>query len=222
MRIGVDTRELMGRPTGVGRYLAELLGAWADPGAGVAGRHEFVCYGPEAMPGAVAARIAPLGVKARVVPGRGGAWWEQAALPRAAARDRLDLFFAPAYTAPLSCGCPVVLTIHDLSYFARPEWFTWREGLRRRLLTRLSARRAALVLTDTEFSRSEIESRLGLPAAREGLERRQAEPLVLREKRKHRGPPERVGQFGVRHVGAEAYPAAGARVPAQRLEVLAR
>jgi glycosyltransferase involved in cell wall biosynthesis len=118
------------------------------------------------MPDAVAARIAPLGARAEVVPGRGGAWWEQTALARAAARDRLDLFFAPAYTAPLACACPVVLTIHDLSYFARPEWFTWREGLRRRLLTRLSARRAALVLTDTGFSRSELESRLGLPAAR--------------------------------------------------------
>ena len=36
MRIGVDARELTGRATGVGRYLGELLAAWADPASGAA------------------------------------------------------------------------------------------------------------------------------------------------------------------------------------------
>jgi glycosyltransferase involved in cell wall biosynthesis len=87
-------------------------------------------------------------------------------LPTAVKGDGLDLFFAPAYTAPLRVRCPVVVTVHDLSYFAHPEWFHAREGLRRRMLTRWSARRAALVLTDSQFSRTEIERHLGLPAAR--------------------------------------------------------
>jgi alpha-1,3-rhamnosyl/mannosyltransferase len=166
MKIGVDTRELMGRPTGVGRYLAELLGAWADPAEGVTGRHAFVLYGPAALPAAITARIAPLQPVVRVVRGGGGTSWEQLTLRSAAARDGLDLFFAPAYTAPVSLSCPVAVTIHDLSFFAHPEWFGWREGLRRRLLTRLAARRAAVVLTDTEFSRAEIQAHLGLPAQR--------------------------------------------------------
>jgi len=59
-----------------------------------------------------------------------------------------------------------VLTIHDLSFFAHPEWFRPREGIRRRLFTRLSARRATLVLTDTEFSRAEIHAHLGIPPDR--------------------------------------------------------
>jgi glycosyltransferase involved in cell wall biosynthesis len=166
MRIGVDTRELMGRPTGVGRYLLELLGAWSDPAAGVAGRHDFVLYGPAELPASVAARISALGPAVRVVPGSGGTAWEQLALPSAAARDRLDVFFAPAYTAPIRLACPVALTIHDLSFFAHPEWFGVREGVRRRLITRLAARRAAVVLTDTQFSREEIQAHLGIPAAR--------------------------------------------------------
>ena len=99
------------------------------------------------------------------MPGRGGTLWEQVTLPAAAARDAPDVFFAPAYTAPLRLACPVALTIHDLSYFAHPEWFGAREGFRRRLITRLAARRAAAVLTVSEFSRREIEAFLGLPAA---------------------------------------------------------
>jgi len=166
MRIGVDARELTGRPTGVGRYLAELLGAWADPAAGIAGRHEFLLYGPAALPDAVTSRVGALRPRVRVLRGRGGTFWEQVTLPAAASRDGLDVLFAPAYTAPLRLSCPIVLTIHDVSYFAHPEWFGWRDGLRRRVVTRLSARRAAAVLTVSEFSRSEILSHLGLPAGK--------------------------------------------------------
>jgi alpha-1,3-rhamnosyl/mannosyltransferase len=166
MRIGIDTRELTGRATGVGRYLGELLAAWSDPAWGGAGVHEFVLYGPAPLPGAIASRIEPLRATVRVVPGSGGTLWEQVSLASAASRDGLDVFFAPAYTAPLRLACPIALTIHDLSYFAHPEWFGAREGLRRRVITRLAARRAALVLTDTQFSESEIRAHLGLPAAR--------------------------------------------------------
>ena len=166
MRIGVDARELIGRPTGVGRYLAELLAAWADPASGVTRRHEVVLYGPAPVPAGVSSRVGPLRPGVRVVPGGGGTIWEQWTLARAAARDRLDVFFAPAYTAPLRMSCPLVLTIHDLSFFARPEWYGAREGLRRRIVTRLSARRAAIVLTDTRFSQAEIQAHLGLPARR--------------------------------------------------------
>jgi glycosyltransferase involved in cell wall biosynthesis len=166
MKIGIDTRELMGRPTGVGRYLSELLAAWAAPESGVAGRHEFVLYGPGPLPNAVAGRFEPLRARVCALPGSGGTWWEQATLAAAAARDRLGVFFAPAYTAPIRLSCPIALTVHDLSFFAHPEWFGSREGLRRRLVTRLSARRAAVVLTDTQFSRTEIQTHLGLPAHR--------------------------------------------------------
>jgi glycosyltransferase involved in cell wall biosynthesis len=78
----------------------------------------------------------------------------------------VDILFAPGYTAPLRLRCPSVLIVHDVSFFAHPEWFSWREGLRRRWLTRASARRAARVVTVSEFSASEIEHWLGVPRSR--------------------------------------------------------
>jgi glycosyltransferase involved in cell wall biosynthesis len=53
-----------------------------------------------------------------------------------------------------------VVAVHDVSFAAHPEWFRWREGLRRRFFTRASARRAARVLTLTEFSKREIVEHL--------------------------------------------------------------
>ncbi len=160
MRIGIDARELCGRATGAGRYLAGLLAEWA--GDDRARRHEFVLYTPESFGVRLDARRFPT----RHVAGRPGVWWEQIRLPRAAALDRLDVLFAPAYTAPLSLGVPTVVAIHDLSFVAHPEWFRTPEGIRRRWLTRHAAERARAIVTISDFSRQELIDRLGVPESR--------------------------------------------------------
>lgn len=155
MRIGIDARELCGKPTGVGRHLAGLLGAWdASPAAE---RHAFFVYTHEAPAVAL-----PANAIARVLPGAGGTLWEQTSLARAANNDDLDVFFAPGYTAPLRLKAPSVVLVHDLSFVSHPEWFRLREGLRRRLLTRWSSQRATVVLTVSEAARAEIIARYGL------------------------------------------------------------
>ena len=98
----------------------------------------------------------------REVTGSGGTLWEQVSVPRVAARDHLDVWFAPAYSAPLTLRVPVVVAIHDLSFVAHPEWFTWREGAKRRLIVKKSAHRARAVVTISEFTRSELIERLAI------------------------------------------------------------
>ncbi len=150
IRIGVDARELLGETTGVGRYLGELLRRWTARADAAA--RQFILYAPEPLKMS--------GLTARILPGSGGTWWEQTALRTAARRDHLHVFFAPAYTAPVSLGVPFAVTIHDISFIARPRWFRPRERWRRRVLTTYAARHAAVVFTDSEFSRSEIERHL--------------------------------------------------------------
>jgi glycosyltransferase involved in cell wall biosynthesis len=158
MRIGIDARELCGRSTGVGRYLGGLLSEWAiDPRART---YEFLLYAPGPVSLALDARRFPT----RTVAGAGGSWWEQVQVPPAAAADRLDVWFAPAYTAPLRLAVPIVVAIHDLSFVAHPEWFRVREGARRRWLTDQSASRAVSVITISEFSKRELTDRLNVAA----------------------------------------------------------
>jgi glycosyltransferase involved in cell wall biosynthesis len=159
MRVAIDARELCGRPTGVGRYLAGLLTAWATSHA--AARHQWTLITHVPLQPDPHWKVA-----LSVVPGGGGTSWEQFALSAAIGSDRPDVFFAPGYTAPLTVAAPLVVTIHDVSFFAHPEWFSFREGLRRRLLTAWSARRARTVITDTEFSRSEIARFVGIKNSR--------------------------------------------------------
>jgi len=161
MRIGIDARELSGRATGVGRYLSGLLNEWARPGH-EAGRHEFVLYAA----GAIGAELDARRFGTRLIPGAPGTLWEQFRLPRAIPQDHLDVWFGPAYTAPLSLKLPTVITIHDVSFAAHPEWFRLREGVRRRWLTEQSAQRARAVVTVSEFSKREIVEHLGIAAGK--------------------------------------------------------
>jgi glycosyltransferase involved in cell wall biosynthesis len=176
MRIGIDARELCGRATGVGRYLGGLLQEWADLRTLT---HEFVLYAHEPIALPLDARR----FATRVVPSPPGAWWEQVRAPRAAASDHIDVWFAPAYSAPLRLRVPVIVAIHDLSFVAHPEWFSIREGARRRWLTRQSAARASAVVTISEFSKREIIERLDVPSDRihvipPGIRLRNVEPGI--------------------------------------------
>lgn len=193
MRIGIDGRELLEPRTGAGRVLAALCAEWMKLPVG---RHDFLVYSP-AADGDVAAlgpplaRARPAAFRHRPVPGSAGTWWEQIRLPPAANRDALDVFFAPAYSAPLLLAAPSVVTMHDVSFAAHPEWFRWREGLRRRWLADCTMRRARAVITVSEFSRTEIVRwfdvppdrihvvRHGIDAAAARPERRRGLPLVL-------------------------------------------
>lgn len=159
MRIGIDARELEGHSTGVGRYLGHLLEQWA-PGRD----HEYLLY----HRGTLGKQYARAPFRPRVVEGArvGGTRWLQVRLPRAMRADRPDVFFGPGYAVPYRCPCPAVVAIHDASFAAHPEWFAPVDGFRRRWLARLSARRAALVLTLSNFSRDEIVRYLGVPSGR--------------------------------------------------------
>jgi glycosyltransferase involved in cell wall biosynthesis len=176
VRIAIDARELTGRTTGVGRYLSELLRAWVTlPGAG---GHDVILCSPEPID---PARTALWRVTTTTRAGA-GTMWEQTVLPGLVRDARADVLFAPAYTGPVFARAPMVLAIHDVSFAAHPEWFGWREGLRRRVITRLSARRAARILTISDFSKREIVRHLGVDQAKVDVIYLGATPLL--------GPPD--------------------------------
>ena len=92
--------------------------------------------------------------------------WMALSIPLAARGARLDVFHAPAYTAPLWGVHPQAVTIHDVSYERHPEWYPYQRDALRRMFYRRSARTAARVLTDSEFSASEIAAAYQIPRER--------------------------------------------------------
>jgi glycosyltransferase involved in cell wall biosynthesis len=60
------------------------------------------------------------------------------------------------YTAPIGCPVPVVVSVHDVSFLEHPEYFAWPRALQLRATVARTVRRAARVLTVSEFSRNSI------------------------------------------------------------------
>jgi glycosyltransferase involved in cell wall biosynthesis len=150
--VGIDGRELQGRPTGTGRYLRNLLRRWRETG------DQLVVYFNGAVPEDPVVGHEAIETRA-VGDGRSrGLVWQERLLPRAAAADPLDVFFSPAYSCPLSLPRPRVTAVHDVSFFSHPEDFTVPDALRRRLLTGLSVRASTAILACSAFTTREIAS----------------------------------------------------------------
>jgi glycosyltransferase involved in cell wall biosynthesis len=152
LRVGIDGRELAGRPTGTGRYLRNLLRVWSREGE----RRLFVYFDGPATADPVL-RSPSIVVRPLGAGGSRGITWSERVVPGAARADGVDVFFAPAYTVPLSLDVPRVVTVHDVSFFSAVHDFGVLDGLRRRLQVAASMRAARFVLAVSDFTRREIE-----------------------------------------------------------------
>jgi glycosyltransferase involved in cell wall biosynthesis len=155
LRVGVDGRAFSSPAGGVRRYVWELYRAMRElnPDA------DLVAIG------AIPDSPLPDGLSRRgAIPFPTNLGWMGASLPLACRGAGLDVFHAPAYTAPLWGVHPQLLTIHDVSYERHPEWNAYRNDRARRAFYRRGALAADRIVTDSAFSKSEIVAAYDIPA----------------------------------------------------------
>ncbi len=146
MRFAVDAHAIGRHLTGNEVYVRSLLNAFAALDQDC----EFVAY----VSGDSARASVPASVRTRTV----------AANPflrlgfdlaRKVREDRPDLLHVQ-YTAPVGCRVPVVVSVHDVSFLEHPEYFTRDRAWQLQWTVRRTVRRAAKILTGSEFSRNAI------------------------------------------------------------------
>src|SRR6188768_855115 len=140
LRVGIDGRSFHSPAAGVRRYVHQLVPALLALGEPL----ELVALGgdPQAVPSDLTHVPEPPHPPTNL-------GWTLVGLPTAASRAGVHLIHAPAYTAPFLTRTPVVVTIHDVSYERRPEWYPYRRDWLRRAFYRRSAKAAVQVLTDS-------------------------------------------------------------------------
>lgn len=147
---------------GVGRYLEDLVPELARRVALViVAQHDAVGFWSSLAPSAkvVPAPRAVSGRAARLI-------WEQTGLPRIARRERCDVLHSPHYTMPLRSPVPVVVTLHDATFFSDPHLHSRLKVAFFRAFTRLSLRRAAALVVPSAATRTELERLVSPRAAR--------------------------------------------------------
>ncbi len=91
----------------------------------------------------------------RVVPGP--ALWSQIFLPLYLyLHKEIDVFFAPAHYAPRYCPVPIVLTIHDLSFFYFPNEFLKKDLYQLKNWTEYSIKKAKRIIAVSKTTKKDI------------------------------------------------------------------
>jgi glycosyltransferase involved in cell wall biosynthesis len=147
MKIAFDLRRI-GNP-GIGRYMKCLAEAITTQ----APENEYLLIMPPEGEGVVdapnAEKITP---RLKYYSVR-----EQIELPRILSRHKVDLLHSPHFLLPLVRPCPAVATIHDVIYIACPQDLPSRAGrFYYRAMMKACSRLATRIITDSEYSKSEI------------------------------------------------------------------
>ncbi len=126
VRIGIDCRSLVNGPPGIATYVKNLL-----------------------------ARIPRLDRLHASFPQNNFLWNHLRALPSQRIRG-WTLYHAPAYTAPILNLCPLILSVHDISYLVKPDWYPHSLTPLRKIYYEDSLKRADRIIVPSEFSRGEV------------------------------------------------------------------
>jgi glycosyltransferase involved in cell wall biosynthesis len=150
----VDATSLPRNAGGVGRYLLNLI-----PALEAVGSHRLV-IASQARDAALWAEKAP-SARIVVVPRwarkpAGRFLWEQVSLPRTAARHSADVILSPHYTMPVLARMPVVVTLHDATFFSHPHLHSRVKAVFFRSWTRFSTRRAAVCIAPSRATLDEV------------------------------------------------------------------
>jgi glycosyltransferase involved in cell wall biosynthesis len=151
VRIAIDGRTLTGRFTGDRTYWRNLLRVMPC----LAPDDTFLVYSRTPISKEELPDLPNL--ERRIVEARSERLWTLTALPNAARQDRADLIHVQ-YTIPPRrlCPCPVVTTVHDISFRLYPHWFPLKHRLLMNLTVPASMRQADAVITDSQSSRADI------------------------------------------------------------------
>ena len=90
--------------------------------------------------------------------------WSQIFLPlELYLHNQIDIFFAPAHYAPRYCPVPIVVTIHDLSYFYFPNEFLKKDLYQLKNWTAYSVKKAKRLIAVSKTTKKDIVKWYGIP-----------------------------------------------------------
>lgn len=149
MRVGIDARPTQGSFTGDATYWRGLITGLSQ----IESDNEYLLYFYNRLqtPGE------PLSPNMRHIILRGVNWrvWSACSFPRALKRDRANVAHVQ-YSIPPLTPCPVITSIHDVSFKRHPEFFSPKDRFILDMGVKLSKKRAARILALSEYTKAEI------------------------------------------------------------------
>ncbi|MGI8417178.1 MAG: glycosyltransferase family 4 protein [Nakamurella sp.] len=161
LRVLLDASAMPAARGGVGRYVEKLAGA-LDSDVDLT----IVCQARDAEDfGARAPSSDVVSLSRRLAPRPARLAWEQTGLPFLARRRKADVVHSPHYTMPLQSPVPVVVTVHDATFFSDKQLHLDIKGRFFRGWTRTSLRKAATCVVPSHATAAELRRFVTKPRA---------------------------------------------------------
>ncbi len=152
MRIGIDARTLSGRFTGDRTYWRGLIGGLAS----VDTQNEYVLYTRGPIEGDPPPGLGRNFAWRQIARPANDALWMLRAFPRALKAGKIDVAHTQYNIPLLGAPCPVVTTIHDVSFQVHPDLFLPKDRWILQTLVPRSMQKAAAVVAVSESTRRDI------------------------------------------------------------------
>jgi glycosyltransferase involved in cell wall biosynthesis len=153
VRVSLDVSAVPASPAGAGRYTVELaraLAALDDPRLLLLSRRSDAERWRDLSRGRADVLAGPPSPRPLRIA------WEQLVLPSVLRRARPDVHHGPHYTMPERSPVPVVVTIHDCTFFDHPEWHEPAKVRFFRRAIRVAARRAGALVCVSETTARDL------------------------------------------------------------------
>lgn len=162
MHIAIDARSIFTDGGGDRTYFRNVITAMAN----LSPNDQWTLYAEAHDPDRDTMR-APNVAIADPLPASVNVLWNMTALAPRLRRDRVDLLHSQYMLPPLGLApCPMVVTIHDVTFRLFPSWFPARANRIQNLLIPRSARRADRVLTGSHSAAADICRTMGIAPAK--------------------------------------------------------
>ncbi len=154
LAVSLDVTAIPARAAGAGQYALAISAALArrrDVSIVLVSRRNDTRRWRERAPGATVLGAAPGPRPLRLA-------WEQAAMPRRLDALGVNVHHGLHYTMPERARLPVVVTVHDCTYFDHPEWHEPTKVRFFRRAIEVAARRAAAVICVSEATAERFDA----------------------------------------------------------------
>jgi len=176
IRLSLDVTAVPVDPRGAGRYTLELARALSrrdDIALTLVARSADATRWSSLAPAASVLAAAPGPRPLRLA-------WEQWAMPGVLRRQALDVHHGPHYTMPERARLPMVVTVHDLTFFDHPDWHERSKvGFFRRAIRKAADRADVLVCVSHATARrleDLLQPRAQVVVAPHGIDHAQFHP----------------------------------------------
>jgi glycosyltransferase involved in cell wall biosynthesis len=163
MRILIDGRMILPTMTGIGRYLLGLCRGLEK----LESDFSFELWlGANLPAGHPANKLGGNRIKLHLVSIPKMSLAGHVRLPFELARQKADLIHYPHFDLPLGMPGPLVSTIHDLKYIARPDFFPHLDLVKRQViqfLTRYTCYRSRQIICVSQSTADDLHNLLGIP-----------------------------------------------------------